>query len=97
MDELPNPEEQALETVALGADAEAFKRTALGRFLNDRALLEVEKCKQALVDAAPDDLEANTKLRNDIRVAYMFLDWLDEAISAGAVAERQLKEMDAYE
>lgn len=97
MAEHPNPEEQAMETVALGADAEAFKRTALGRFLVDRADLEVSKGLAELYECDPADKEANIRLRNQISVAYMFKDWLSEAISAGQIAERQLRDMDATE
>ena len=72
-------------------------RTSLGRFLLQRADLEIEKGLYELYEAPAFDRDSNETIRNKIGVAYMFKDWLNEAVTAGVIAERQLKEMDAAE
>ena len=84
-------DDELLSLARLGVDAESFMGTKLGKFLAMKAASEIEAATAELIAADPDDLKANTVLRNQINVAGMFLTWMNESISIGRAAHEQLK------
>jgi hypothetical protein len=89
--------EEMLELAKLGIEAEAFMRSPLGKYLEGKALKEEKYAFAELVNAAPDDVKANTDLRNQIHVARMFLVWMDDAIQSGRAAHEQMRELEVME
>lgn len=87
-------DDEFLSIARMGVDAETFLRTPLGQFLEKKARREEAEAVAGLVDAAPDDVKANTELRNQIHVARMFLNWMHDAIEAGRAAHDQLRDME---
>ncbi|MBT4080647.1 MAG: hypothetical protein HOE82_08545 [Gammaproteobacteria bacterium] len=85
---------QLLDSAKLGIEADSFKSSALYRYLRARSMAECDDALDALISADPGDVQANTKLRNDIRVAEGCLAWIDEAVAAGAIAVDQLREQE---
>lgn len=79
-----------LELARLGIDAETFMRSDLGKFIQRKAETERNDALNDLVNAAPDDIKANTEARNRIHVVNMFLSWVNDAIEIGRSAHEQL-------
>jgi hypothetical protein len=90
-------EQQELEKARLGIEAESFLHSTLGRYLMERADLEVEQATIELIKADAGDFKANRDLRNKIQVAHNFKAWLVEAITAGRVATENISEREAYD
>lgn len=86
-----------VQKAQLGIEADAFKRTNLGRFLIDRAGVEIDQQIQLLKEADPDDVKLNRDIRMRIKVAEQFQTWMDEAIRAGLEAERRINAEEAYD
>ena len=84
-------DEDLLSEARMGIDAESFLRSSLGQFLTKKAEAEIEAATAELIAADPDDLNANTVLRNQINVARMFLTWLLEGINIGRAAHEKLR------
>lgn len=82
--------DELLELARLGINAETFKRSDLGKFLQRKAETERKDALNDLVNAAPDDIKANTDARNRIHVVGMFLTWINDAIDIGRSAHEQL-------
>lgn len=97
-DECASDEQKTvMRRVQLGIEAEAFKRTPLGRYLQDRADHERDALIVKLIDADPDDVKTNTDVRNALHVVDMIEDWIDEVLSSAVAAQQQLNEMEASE
>jgi hypothetical protein len=90
-------DEQMLEIAQLGVQAEAFKSSALYRYLEQRSLNERDIALSRLIVADPDDIKLNRDLRNDIHVAAGCLAWIEEAVVDGQLMIDQMREMDADE
>lgn len=86
-----------VQKAQLGIEADAFRRSNLGRFLIDRAAVEIEQQMQALKDADSDDAKLNRDIRMRIKVAEQFTTWIEEAIRSGIEAERRINAEDAYD
>lgn len=84
-----------IETARLGIEAEAFLRSALGRYLIDRADMDIDTAMVELVSVDPGDYKANREVRNKILIAKQFKQWLGEAIVSGQVATDNISEEDA--
>ena len=84
-------DDELLSLARMGVDAESFMGTTLGKFLTMKAAAEIDAATAELIAADPDDVKANTDLRNQINVAGMFLTWMRESISIGRAAHEQLK------
>ena len=82
-----------LETARLGAEAQTFRSSNLGRYLEERAALEVEKLKEALVTET--SIEGGREIRTRIAVARQFSSWLDEAINEGLMAIELIRESES--
>lgn len=80
--------------VMLGMEAQALKSSNIGVYLLDRAKVEIEQALEELIDADPEDVKLQRDIRQRIQVAGQFEQWLDEAISAAADAERLIHEED---
>jgi len=87
-------DDEFVKIARLGIDAETFMASPLGKFLEGKAMKEMEAATEALIGADPADIKANTELRNQIHVARMFLTWIGDSISAGRSAHQQLREME---
>lgn len=86
--------DELLSAARIGIDAESFMRTPLGKFLEGKANKERAAAIEELIDADPDDVKANTALRNQIHVANIFLVWMNDSIRAGRAAHEQLRELE---
>lgn len=91
---MSNDVDHFLNIARLGIDAEAFLQTPIGKHLKEKAQTELDVAINELVDADPDDVKANREIRNRIHVVGMFLKWMDEAITAGNEAHRQLRDIE---
>ena len=86
-----------MQMAKLGIEAEAFKRSALGKYLYDRAELEKEQAIKELVLVDDDDVKLNRKYRNQIKVVDLFTQWIDEAINSGNAAAANIENEEAEE
>ena len=83
---------ETLERAKLGIEAESFLRSALGKYMIDRADEIIESRIDALIQCSPNDIQQNTDLRNDITVCNMFKEFIAEAIQDGQIAASELDE-----
>lgn len=81
-----------LEKARLGAEIDLFLRSNLGRYLRERAELEVEQLKEQLIYAA-DGYDSQV-IRNRIAVARQFDNWLNEALNEGEMASDLIRQFD---
>lgn len=81
--------EQMRAEVAFGLDVHQFMGTSMGRYLTQRAQIEIAEAKDALVDVDPEDPKAVRDLQNKARVASMFLEWMGEAVTTGEMAQEE--------
>lgn len=79
-----------LEKARLGVEAETFLSSNLGRYLTERAELEVEQLKEQLVYATTE--YDGQVIRNKIAIARQFGAWLNEAINEGLMAIELIRE-----
>lgn len=93
----PSRVDLTLETAKLGIEAEAFLRSSLGRYMVDRADMEIERAMVELVEADPEDARLNREIRNRIHVAKQIKQWIGEAINSGRVAHENLIEREALD
>ena len=87
-------DDELVALARLGIEAEAFALSPLGKHLARKAASEIEAATQELIAADPDDIKANTTIRNQIHVANMFIVWVREAVNTGLQAHDQLKALD---
>lgn len=87
-------ENQLLGVAKLGVEAEAFMRSPLGVEMLKQADMEIAEATAKLVDADPDDRKSNRDLRNTIKVAGMFGQWLRDTAVIGQHAVDQLREIE---
>lgn len=78
--------------VELGLDAQKFLQSNLGRALVDKAEHEKGTFLVALVDADPDDRKLNRRIRNEILLRELGVNWILEVIGTGKVAENEIHE-----
>ena len=86
-----------IDIALLGQQADTFLDSNLGKYLTELADAKREEAVEALVRADPGDKDANTRFRNDIRVADYFVSWLNEAVQSGKLAVHNLREMEAID
>lgn len=94
-DELPFFDQGAdrakkIMAVELGLEAQKFLQSSLGRAMVDIAEHEKGMFLEALVDADPDDKKANRKIRNEIKLRELGLNWVFEIIGSANVAEKEI-------
>lgn len=85
-----NEEQELLQAVSIGADAEAFIKSSLGRAIKQRALDEIDQAVEELKTVDPTDAKKITELQNQIWRASAFIVWLAEIIQEGQNAEKDL-------
>ena len=90
-----SPEQYEVIKAVLGADAETFKRTKIGRHIYDRIEMEEEKLVEELIAADPDDVKKGTDLRNEIYKRRTLPMFIEEAIQSGHAARRNLEQMES--
>jgi hypothetical protein len=79
-----------MQKAQLGIEAEAFLQGNLGRYLLERAEVEIDLRTAELVKADPEDSKVNRELRMHIQKAQLFKTWLKELVSAGRLAEDRI-------
>lgn len=79
--------EQMRAEVAFGLDVQQFMTTSMGKYLTQRAQIEIDDAKDGLVDVDPEDHRAVRELQNKAKVASMFLEWMGEAVTTGEMAQ----------
>lgn len=90
----PFENEIALDKARLGIEAEAFLDSNLGRYLMERAELEIEIATQELIATEPTEIALCIRIRNRILVTELFQNWLTEAVQEGKVASQELERLD---
>ena len=90
-----SPEQFEVIKAVLGADAEAFKRTKIGRYIYDRIDNEEGRLIEDLIAADPDDVKKGTDLRNEIYKRRTLPMFIEEAIQSGHAARRNLDQMES--
>lgn len=78
----------------LGIDVETFLNSSTGRFLHGRARMEIEECKNDMLDCNPNSWLGRrklTKLQQRAATARLFMAWCAEAIIDGRLAHKELE------
>ena len=90
------PAEQAdVIRAVLGADAEAFKRTKVGKYIYGRIADEYEVLLDALILADPEDAKEQRRLRHEINLCACMPKFIEEAIQTGHAASRNIEQMES--
>lgn len=87
-----NEEDRLIKEAQLGMETEAFLRSDLGKMLLNRAAQELEQGYQGLLTVLPSDTDTLLKLQSQCLRAIHFQQWLNEAITSGEYAERELSD-----
>lgn len=87
-----NPDDVNVRAATFGRIVEDFKSSPVGRYLIDRAEIQLSKSLDGLKDVDASDEGAVRKLQLDARVAYTIIEWLGNAIFEGRSALDQLRE-----
>ena len=74
--------------IGFGMDVETFMKSPIGRHLTRRANETIFAAHDELAEVDAEDPKAIRTLQNKITAARYFLEWLDEAVTAGEQAER---------
>ena len=82
----PEPNAVLLAQGSLGADAEEFMKSELGRTLIGLAKVETRVAMDALKRADPEDAKEIRKFQNNIWLAERFEGWLVQLIMTGRQA-----------
>lgn len=81
------------EQAAFGREVAYFvDEDRIGRYLVEKARLDLETAHAALVDVDPTDSQTIAALQLDARVANRVREWLGEAIENGRAAEASLQQ-----
>lgn len=80
-----------------GIKLEDFIASPVGKYLYNKADLEIKALKDDLVEAEPEDFKENIRIRNQISVCKMFIDWIEEGIADGRRAAESLRDQEAAE
>jgi hypothetical protein len=89
--------EMELQRAKLGIEAEAFERSAIGKYLYDLIEVQVEDLTAKLVAADPNDIAENNRLRNEIKTRAMIPVWIKEAINSGRMAVQRIEDEEIIE
>lgn len=76
-----------------GFQADDFKRSQLGQYIYDTIDRELIQLRQELEECDSRDVDENDRLRLEIRVRKMFIKFMEDAITSGRNAERNLEHM----
>lgn len=76
----------------MGKQLEQFRDSPEGRYIIGRARSEIQALLEQLVDAAPKDEQAQTEIRQDIKLRQMMLNYIGEQIYNGEQSRLQLEE-----
>lgn len=90
-------EDPYLSVVRIGADAEVFLGSSLGRYLQDRSNKEIREATVELIDADPEDVTENRKIRQRIFRAGDALEWLIGAINNAEQAKIEIHQQEALD
>lgn len=84
---------ELVKAVQLGVDAERFMtKSKIGVYLYNRALSQITEATSGLSRMRGIRNRDAEELHDDLRVAQLFLDWMNDALEAGRRAEEQLQE-----
>ena len=85
---------ELMKKVELGLDCERFLSTNVGKFIQNRAVEEVENCLIKLKTIDAYETKAILAVQQKIAVAEQVFVWLDEAMTQAAGAEHILNNME---
>ena len=85
------------ERARLGAEAEAFFSSNLGKYIVKRAQAQIEEGYKALAEADPFDQKEIVRLQSYVSIARAVPEWLAQLINDGEIAFHQIQEEEAYE
>lgn len=85
-----------LEMARLGVEAEAFKHSPLGRFIEECAAREEEGYLEQLRIVDPEKTAEVRRIQNELKVIEMFRLYIDSVINSGRAAADDLTEQEAY-
>ena len=89
-----SPEHMEEVRAILGADAEAFQRSNLGKYIFGCIANEEEQLIEELIAADPEDAKEQRRIRNEIYKRATFRLFINEAIQSGDVARQNLQQME---
>lgn len=81
---------ELIKSARLADQAEKFLTSPLGRYLVERANREIAAATLKLVAADPEDAKLGREIRNEIYRATAVIDWIDEAVHDGLLAQDEL-------
>lgn len=81
-----------LEEAQLGVEAENFKSSRLGQYLQERAESEIIEATEALCLVDPNDSKKIIELQNKVYRANSFIIWVFSAIEDGNFAIDEIRE-----
>jgi hypothetical protein len=74
------------ETIALGHEAKLFLSSSLGRYITERANIELDEAYAKLEKIDCHDYKMISRYQNIIHMYKTFGQWIDDAAMAGDVA-----------
>lgn len=93
-----SPEQFEVQKAVLGVDAATFRRTKLGQYIFDRAVVEEEGLIEKLIQASLQSSDLSiTRMAMDIQMRRMLPKYIEEAIESGRLAERNIDAMEGAE
>ncbi len=85
-----DPDEFDFIQARLGIEAQHFKSSNFGRYVIDRANMMIEDAMKKRMNAPTSDTEANAQAKVDYLVGLGIIQFIEEAISSGGLAEQRL-------
>ena len=76
-----------IDYIKLGKQAEDFKHSALGKYIDARMDELIEEKTRQLINVSAYDTDMNRDIRNDIKVYMMFKDIVEAIINDGIAAQ----------
>jgi len=89
------PNDLTVDRAKLGVEAEAFMRSTLGRYLLERAELDISQGYEKLFKVSPSDTTGNIEARMAIQVPMDFIKWIREVVESGKLAVDELHDEEA--
>lgn len=92
--EISEAERKLFDIVQNGIEVRAFWESPTGRFIRDRSSFDVLMARREFETVDPTDAKAIAAIQLRIKAAQHAIEWMERAIAAAEVAERQLDAMD---
>lgn len=89
-DQQPQIAPQDLAVIALGIDAETFRQSPIGRYLDKRAQEMVFEGLNGLRTVDPENAKDVRAFQNKVVLGESFMQWIGDAIDEGRNTEQQV-------